>query len=92
MPELTSFEIMTDKRLVHLEETLKDVQSMLHKLYHAVVGNDEFDQDGLIKRIKKLEKESENTKAFKNKLIGMSFLGGTALAVVFEIIKAWLGK
>ena len=65
----SSFEAMTEKRLTEVENTLKEMQSMLHKLYHAVVGSDEFDQDGLIKRIKKLEQESENTKSFKNKLI-----------------------
>jgi len=83
----TSFEIMTDKRLTEVELTLKEVQNTLHKLYNAVVGSDEFDQDGLIKRIKRLEQDNENTKAFKNKLIGMSALGGTSLAVIFEAIK-----
>ena len=88
----TSFEIMTDKRLTEVEITLKEVQTTLQKLYNAVVGSDEFDQDGLIKRIKRLERESENTKAFKNKLIGISAVGGTMLAVVFELIKAFVSK
>ncbi len=88
----TSFEIMTDKRLTEVELTLKEVQNTLHKLYNAVVGSDEFDQDGLIKRIKRLEQDNENTKAFKNKLIGMSALGGTSLAVIFEAIKYFVSK
>ena len=87
MSELTSFEIMTDKRLTEVESTLVDIQNMLHKLYHAVVGDNEFDQEGLIARIKKLEKENESTKAFRNKLIGMSTAGGATLAGVFELIK-----
>lgn len=88
----TSFEIMTDKRLTEVELTLKEVQNTLHKLYNAVVGSDEFDQDGLIKRIKRLEQDNENTKAFKNKLIGMSALGGTSLAIIFEAIKYFVSK
>lgn len=90
MSELTSFQIMTDKRLVEVEQTLKEVQSLMNKLYLAVTGSDEFDQDGLIKRIKKLEKEAENTKAFKNKVMGMSAIGGALLAGVFELIKAFI--
>lgn len=88
----SSFEAMTDKRLTEVENTLKEMQGMLHKLYHAVVGSDEFDQDGLIKRIKRLEKESESTKAFKNKLIGMSAIGGGVLALIFEAIKTLVSK
>ena len=88
----TSFEIMTDKRLTEVEITLKEVQNTLHKLYNAVVGSDEFDQDGLIKRIKRLERDNENTKAFKYKLMGVSALSGTILAIIFEGIKFLVSK
>ena len=57
MSELTSFEIMTDKRLNEVENTLVDIKGKLEKIFNAVVGNSELDQLGLIGRIKKLEEE-----------------------------------
>ena len=67
MSELTSFEIMTDKRLNEVENTLVDIKGKLEKIFNAVVGNSELDQLGLIGRIKKLEEDALDNKAFKNK-------------------------
>lgn len=87
MSEPISFEVMTDRRLNHLETTLSEIQNTLKKMYGAITGDDEFDQLGIITRIKKLEAEAENTKNFKNKLLGMAAAVGTGSAIAFEVIK-----
>lgn len=92
MSDLTSFEIMTDKRLTEVENTLVDIQNKLEKIFHAVVGNTELDQLGLIGRIKKLEEDAEINKAFKNRLIGMAAIGGGVTAIIVEIIKLFIAK
>jgi hypothetical protein len=92
MSDLTSFEIMTDKRLTDVENTLVDIQNKLEKIFHAVVGDTELDQMGLIGRIKKLEEDAEANKAFKNRLIGMAAIGGGVTAIIVEIIKLFIAK
>jgi hypothetical protein len=87
MSELTSFEIMTDKRLNEVENSLVDIKTKLEKIFNAVVGNSELDQLGLIGRIKKLEEDALDYKAFKNKLIGMAALGGGVTALIMQLIK-----
>jgi hypothetical protein len=87
MSELTSFEIMTDKRLNEVENSLVDIKGKLEKIFNAVVGNSELDQLGLIGRIKKLEEDALDYKAFKNKLIGMAAIGGGVAALIMQLIK-----
>lgn len=80
------------KKVSEMELTLVEIKNEITKLYNAVVGNQELDQQGMISRIKKLEEESENNKAFKNKMIGMGALGGTITALVIEGIRFILTK
>jgi hypothetical protein len=87
MSILTPFEIMTDKRLNEVENSLVDIKSKLEKIFNAVVGNSELDQLGLIGRIKKLEEDALDYKAFKNKLIGMAALGGGVAALIMQLVK-----
>ena len=66
------------------------MESKIEKIYDALVGNEKFDQLGLISRIKKLEEENEKYKALKNKLIGAFLVGGAAWTIIWEIIKKTL--
>jgi hypothetical protein len=79
-------------RLNSVEETLLGLQKKIEKIYDVVVGNEEFGQKGIIKRLTELEKENEIAKAFKNKLIGASVVGGALFTVAVEFIKFMLKK
>jgi hypothetical protein len=75
------------ERLNDVENTLVKMESKIEKIYDALVGNEKFDQLGLISRIKKLEEENEKYKAIKNKLIGAFLVGGAVWTVAWEMIK-----
>jgi len=75
------------ERLNDVENTLVKMESKIEKIYDALVGNEKFDQLGLISRIKKLEEENEKYKAIKNKLIGAFLVGGAAWTIAWEFIK-----
>ena len=79
-------------RLNEVEETLKVVDGKVDKIYDAVIGNEKFDQQGIIGRLKKLEQEVESTKALKNKLVGAFIFGGMAWTIVSEAIKLVFSK
>ena len=74
-------------RLNDVEGTLVKMDSKLEKIFDVVVGNETFDQVGLIGRLKKLEKESEVNKALKNKLIGAFLMGGAIWTIIWELFK-----
>ena len=74
-------------RLNDVEGTLVKMDSKLEKIFDVVVGNETFDQVGLIGRLKKLEKESENNKALKNKLMGAFLMGGALWTIIWELFK-----
>jgi len=78
------------ERLNDVENTLVKMESKIEKIYDALVGNQKFDQLGLISRIKKLEEENEKYKAIKNKLIGAFLVGGAVWTVAWEMIKKML--
>ena len=79
-------------RLNSVEETLLQLQKKIEKIYDVVVGNEEFGQKGIIKRLTELEKENEISRAFKNKLIGASVVGGALFTVAVEFIKFLIKK
>jgi hypothetical protein len=78
------------ERLNDVENTLVKMESKIEKIYDALVGNEKFDQLGIISRIKKLEEENEKYKAIKNKLIGAFLVGGAVWTVAWEMIKKML--
>lgn len=80
------------QRLDDVEETLRNMDSKIEKIYDVVVGNEKFDQQGVIGRLKKLETENENNKALKNKLIGAFIVGGAGWTIILEIIKILIKK
>lgn len=77
-------------RLSDVEGTLVRMDSKLEKIFDVVVGNDTFDQMGLIGRLKKLEKESEINKALKNKLMGAFLMGGAVWTIIWELFKNYV--
>lgn len=80
------------QRLDDVEETLRNMDSKIEKIYDVVVGNEKFDQQGVIGRLKKLETENENNKALKNKLVGAFIVGGAGWTVILELVKMLLKK
>ncbi len=99
MLERGFYEDNTNKRLNDIDDVLievrtemKSMREQLSMIYTAVVGNAELDQMGLIGRIKKLEETTENTKEFKNKIIGLGAGAGVFTAFIFEFIKHFLFK
>lgn len=76
-----------DSRLTAIEDTLEKLVPKLYKLYDAVVGNETFDQTGIIARLKKLESENEKRVALKNKLIGAFVAGGAIWTIFWEVLK-----
>lgn len=65
-----------------MQHTMTKMNGRVEKIYDVIVGNDTFDQEGIITRIKKLEKENEENKALKNKLIG-AFLAGVLYGLFY---------
>jgi hypothetical protein len=80
------------ERLESVEQTLEHLLKQFNKMYNAVVGNEEFDQEGIISRIKKLENDNRGYKSLKNKLIGAFLVGGVAWSVIWELIKMVIKK
>jgi hypothetical protein len=77
-------------RLEHLENIVIKMNNKLEKIFDVVVGNETFDQVGLINRLKNLEKESEKLKALKNKLVGAFIVGGAAWTIIWELFKKFI--
>lgn len=79
-------------RINDVENTLVKMDGKIEKIYDVVVGNETFDQVGLIGRLKKLEAEHEKLTAFKNKLVGAFLVGGVLWAAIWEMFKKILVK
>jgi hypothetical protein len=67
--------------------TLHKMDGKMKKIYDVVVGNEEFDQEGLIGRVKSLEKYKEEAKARYYKLFGGFIVGGAVWTLIWELIK-----
>ena len=74
-------------RVTHMEKVVLKISPQIDEIYKVIVGNEAFQQEGLITRVKRLEdKELENS-ALKNKLIGAFVAGGAVWTIIWEIIK-----
>ena len=74
-------------RLLQVENTLLQMVTKIGEIHDALVGNEKFDQIGLVTRIKELEKDNDKAKALRNKLIGASVVGGVLWTVLWEGFK-----
>jgi pyruvate-formate lyase-activating enzyme len=74
-------------RMNQVETTLKHVEDKVDKIYNAIIGNQELDQEGYITRLKRLEEEIDKFKALKNKLVGAFVVGGAVWTIVLEFLK-----
>lgn len=81
-----------EKRLDSIETTLEKVVQNFNKLYVAVVGNETFDQDGIVQRLKKVEKEVGHWQKVRLKLVGVFIGGGVAWTVLWELAKKFVIK
>ena len=79
-------------RLEHLENIVTKMNNKLEKIFDVVVGNETFDQVGLINRLKNLEKEADKLKALKNKLVGAFIFGGATWTVILELFRKLITK
>lgn len=75
------------QRLSHVERIVVQMEQKINQIYDAVVGNEDLGQEGIIKRLKRLEEEHEKNRALKNKLIGAFMVGGTFWTILWEIIR-----
>jgi hypothetical protein len=75
------------ERIDHVENLVVRMGSKLDKIFDVVVGNETFDQEGLLSRIKRLEAESVKLNALKNKLIGAFIAGGATWTILWELAK-----
>lgn len=70
-----------------LINTLHKMDNKVKKIYDVVVGDETFDQKGLITRVKELEGYQTKQEALKNKIIGASIGGGVLFTGLWEFIK-----
>lgn len=77
-------------RIDQVEGLVIKMNGKLEKIYDVVVGNETFDQEGVLSRIKKLENESSKIHAIKNKLIGAFIAGGAVWTVLWELFKNFI--
>ena len=74
-------------RVNHIEKTILKISPQIDEIYKVIVGNEAFQQEGLISRVKKLEDQNEKTNALRNKLMGAFLVGGAVWTILWEIIK-----
>jgi hypothetical protein len=74
-------------RVNHIEKTIMKISPQIDEIYKVIVGNEAFQQEGLISRVKKLEDQNKKTNAFRNKLMGAFFVGGAVWTILWEVIK-----
>jgi hypothetical protein len=74
-------------RVSHVEKIILKISPQIDEIYKVIVGNDAFQVEGLITRVKKLEEENEKSNALKNKLIGAFIVGGTIWTICLEFFK-----
>lgn len=74
-------------RLKDVEDTLKHVDSKVAKIYVAVIGDEKFDQKGIIDRLKATEKKIAEFSILKYKLIGAFLGGGFVWTLLWEAFK-----
>lgn len=81
-----------EKRLNSIETSLQSVVQNFSKLYGAVVGDETFDQEGIVHRVKKVESEVDKLTKVKLKLIGVFIGSGAVWAVVWEMLRKFIVK
>jgi uncharacterized protein (UPF0335 family) len=69
----TSNENDLRNRVNHIEKTVLKISPQIDEIYKVIVGNEAFQQEGLISRVKRLEDQNEKNNALKNKLMGAFF-------------------
>lgn len=79
-------------RVTHVEKIILKISPQIDEIYKVIVGNEAFQQEGLISRVKKLEESNEKTNALKNKLIGAFIAGGAAWTIIWEFVKKLIVK
>ena len=83
----TSNENDLRNRVNHIEKTVLKISPQIDEIYKVIVGNEAFQQEGLISRVKKLEDQNEKTNALRNKLMGAFVVGGAVWTILWEVIK-----
>lgn len=74
-------------RVTHMEKIVLKISPQIDEIYKVIVGNEAFQQEGLITRVRRLEDANEKSNALKNKLVGAFIAGGAVWTIIWEIIK-----
>jgi hypothetical protein len=74
-------------RVNHIEKAVLKISPQIDEIYKVIVGNEAFQQEGLISRVKKLEDQNEKNNALKNKLMGAFLVGGVGWTIIWEVVK-----
>lgn len=84
--------IELNERQAGMEQKMNKIGNGLERLQTRIVGDEEFEQEGLIKEVKQIKAYITKDKALKNRMYG----GATVIAVlwtfVWEYIKSKFGK
>jgi hypothetical protein len=79
-----------EERLDELEVKIDLIDAKLSTVIDALVGNKILKSDGLVSRLEKFEKELQELKEFKNKILyGVAAIVGLGIALDF-FLKAYL--
>ena len=71
------------ERVNYIEKTVAKTSPLIEEIYKSIVGNETFQQEGLLTRVKKLKEFKEKNIAVKNKLIGAFIVGGAVWTVIW---------
>lgn len=84
--------ITLSKRQADMELKMIEIGNSFDKLQKRIIGDEEYEQEGLIKEVKLIKAYISKDKALKNRMYG----GATVIAVlwtfIWEYIKSKFGK
>lgn len=84
--------IRLNERQADMEQKMNEIGNGFKKVQTRILGDDEYEQEGLIKEVKQIKAYIIKDKALKNRMYG----GATVIAVlwtfVWEYIKSKFGK
>jgi hypothetical protein len=75
---------ITTKQYSDLKKEIDEIKASIDVIKMAIVGNDEFGQEGLVSMVKRHEKYIETDQKFKHKLIGGVAVLGTVWTLILK--------
>jgi len=75
---------ITTKQYSDLKKEIDDIKSSVDEIKTAIIGNDQFGQEGLVSVVKRHEEYIEQDRKFKQKLIGAMAVLGTLWTLILK--------